>query len=315
MDQITSPPPPAVAEQLIALRSALRRDLPPKLLDRNLLVATWRWPMSDQVDERWVSGRADGTHDLRAVRALAEVVARFDVVAIQGLMGDARRLQLVMDVLGDDWALMLTGLSRETSYQERTAFVFDLRKVRPRGLTGQVVLTGGEKQGGESMLSSQFFRPPLFAAFQCLDRNFTLANIHLVFGEESERLAEMRAFAGWLASVHRAASWWERNLIALGQLQLFRSSSAVYRAFTGSGLHVPAGLVDVATFVNSAGTPATMASTIAWFGGERGPSDGDLPFRQAGVFDHRLGGSLFPDAPYRYVSDHRPVWVEFGVRR
>lgn len=313
MDRVTDPPPAPIAAELRDLRAALDAALPKKLLDRNLIIGTWRWEMFDAVTEKWVAdpdGRS--AHDLRTIRCFAEVVSHFDVIALQGMMGDARGLRLVMDALGDAWGLMISGLSRESSYNERTAFVFDTRKVLPRGLAGQVILPDSQAKisAGDRFLSSQFFRPPMFAGFRCLDRDFTLANIHLVYGKTAERLAEMRAFSAWLAEISQKGYRWERNFIVLGQLQLMRSGTPLYEAFTASGLQIPPELVDVPTF--PAGRPASMASSIAWFGEGSGAAALELGYLRGGVFDFLGNGSSLADAS---LSRHLPVWAEFSVRR
>ena len=99
---------------------------------------------------------------------------------------------------------MMTGLSRETTYRERTAIVFDTRKVLPQGLAGQIVLPGdgkGSPAGPKAFLSDQFFRPPFFAGFRCLGSSFTLVNQHIVFGDRAERVEEIEALGRWLAEV------------------------------------------------------------------------------------------------------------------
>jgi endonuclease/exonuclease/phosphatase family metal-dependent hydrolase len=311
--RVTDEPPPQVAADLRDLRSRLDAALPSKLLDRNLIIATWRWERFDEVTEKWLADAGDhaAARDLRAIRCLAEIVSHFDVLAVQGVMGDARGVGLVMDALGDDWGLMMSGLSRESAYNERTAFVFDTRKVVPRGLAGQVVLQDSEAKDAKEgrYLSRQFFRPPLFAGFRCLDRKFTLAAAHLVYGQSEERLAEVRAFVAWLAETSRKGYDWERNFIVLGQLQLMRSGTPLHDAFTEGGLRIPADLVDVPTF--PADNPKTMASSIAWFGEGSGPAELDLDYLRGGVFEFADGLPLNG----ANLSRHLPVWAEFSVRR
>jgi hypothetical protein len=229
-------------------------------------------------------------------------------------MANAPTVLAVMEVLGPDWAFLMTGLSRETTYRERTAIVFDTRKVLPQGLAGQIVLPqqGKRASGEDDILSEQFFRPPFFAGFRCLSSTFTLVNQHIVFGSELERVREIQALGRWVAEV-RAGAYWEGNLIVLGQLQLLRDGSAVHRAFTEAGLRLPPGLVGTTTYVNSQGRRVNQASAIAWVESEAGAADLDFPYRSAGVFDY---ASLFGDSlggGYDYLSQHLPVWAEFTV--
>lgn len=308
------PMPAEVRDAVSRLREALGAAVPPKLLDRNLLIATWRWPMVFRLAPVWISQEgANGERDLRAVHLLAEVVRHFDVIAIQGVMANAPTVLAVMDLLGPDWAFLMTGLSREKTYRERTAIIFDTRKVLPQGLAGQIVLPqqGKRESDDDDILSEQFFRPPFFAGFRCLSTSFTLVNQHIVFGTEPERVREIQALGRWVSEV-RAGAYWEGNLVVVGQLQLLRDGSAVHKAFTRAGLRLPPGLVGTTTFVNSIGRPASQASAIAWVEDEAGEPDLDFPYRSAGVFDL---ASVFGDSlgGYDYVSAHLPVWAEFTV--
>lgn len=313
-------PPAGVAVHLRHLGAALDRAVPPKQLDRNLLVATWRLEMFDAVRPDWDAGASGSPRcGLYGLSVLTEIARRFDIVALQGAIGAADGLRLLMDRLGSHWSLLVTGLSPNSSYQERMAFVFDTRKVLARGLAGQVVLPeGGDKgdAGAEGFLARQFFRPPLFAGFRCQDQDFTLANIHLVFGSPGERIAEIRAFAGWLRRVSAQGHRWERNLIALGQLQLLREGSAVDREFAAAGLHVPPALRGQPNFVNAQGVATSAPSTVAWFAQGDQPGRLDLACRRAGVFN--LLGETLPlraDGIDRALTRHLPVWVEFDVPR
>lgn len=210
--------PEQVRGTLLSLRGALDAAVPAKLLDRNLLIATWRWPMVMRTSDRWVDDTTGATRDQRAVHLLAEVARRFDVLAVQGLMADAPTFHAMVDLLGPDWAYLMTGLSRESTYRERTAVLFDTRKVLPHGLAGQIVIPRDGKQtsADEDFLSDQFFRPPFFAGFRCLDSTFTLVNQHIVFGTMPERVREIQALGVWLQEMHSGA-YRERNLIVLGQ--------------------------------------------------------------------------------------------------
>jgi hypothetical protein len=313
---LTDEMPREVATDVRRLGAALEARVPPKALDRNLIVASWRWPMVLRAADDWIAAdRPRGTRDLRAIRLLAEVVRHFDVLAIQGLMAGAPTFHPVMDLLGPDWAFMMTGLSRESTYNERTAIVFDTRKVLPQGLAGQIVLPGDGKQagGGDAFHSSQFFRPPFFAGFRCLGSGFTLVNQHIVFGTPAERVAEIEALGHWIATVSSGA-YWERNLIVVGQLQLMRSGSAVHDAFLAAGLRQPPDLVDLASYVNTRGQPVSMASTIAWVE-TKGSRELAIPYLRGGVFNYHDPAVLAPplDPDPEYLSQHLPVWAEFEV--
>lgn len=98
MDTFPSSPPAAVRADLTALRTALDESgIPPKTLDRNVLIGTWNIRGFGRVLEKWDSPVGESPRrNLRDVLCLAEVVSRFDVVALQevkrDLGGPARRM-------------------------------------------------------------------------------------------------------------------------------------------------------------------------------------------------------------------------------
>jgi hypothetical protein len=309
------PMPEEVRATLLQLRGALDAAVPAKLLDRNLLIATWRWPMVMRISDRWIDDTSRATRDQRAVHLLAEVARRFDVLAVQGLMADAPTFHAVVELLGPAWAYLMTGLSRETTYRERTAILFDTRKILPHGLAGQIVLPrdGKRTSSKDDFLSAQFFRPPFFAGFRCLGSTFTLVNQHLVFGTMPERVREIQALGAWLREM-RSGAYWERNLVVLGQLQLLRPGTLTYRAFTAAGLRLPPDLEDALTYVNHEGHPVSQMSSIAWTLTADGEPDLSFPYRRGGVFNHCDAAVLGDLAvPRDYLSLHLTMWTEFAV--
>ena len=86
MPKITDPPPLEIAGELAELRAALDKDIPAKALDHNLLIATWNIRAFGNLTEKWRSGENDSPkRDLHALRCIAEIVSRFDVIALQEL--------------------------------------------------------------------------------------------------------------------------------------------------------------------------------------------------------------------------------------
>ena len=90
--------------------------------------------------EKWRSEGDEPIRDLFDLRCVAEVVSRFDVVAIQEVRGNLTRCRHCWQRsvrLGDDHDRRH---SRQGGNNERMAFAFDLRRVRPSGLAGELVV-------------------------------------------------------------------------------------------------------------------------------------------------------------------------------
>src|SRR5918997_5731105 len=93
----TEPPPEDVLNDLEQLRLALDDDenggVPAKALDRNLLVATWNVRAFGGLTEEWSSSEDDTPkRDLHSLLCIAEIVSRFDVVALQEAREDLKAL-------------------------------------------------------------------------------------------------------------------------------------------------------------------------------------------------------------------------------
>src|SRR5205823_6559180 len=139
--QVADPPPEVVAE-LAQLSALLDGSVRAKIVDRNLLVATWNLRAFGGLTKKWRSGPDDSPRrDFRDVRAIAEIVSRFDVVAIQEVRGDLRALRHMLRALGPDWGVIMTDVTKgKDGNDERMAFVFDTRRVKPSGLACELVV-------------------------------------------------------------------------------------------------------------------------------------------------------------------------------
>ena len=112
MVAITDPPPEEVSADLARLRSALDEDLPGKALDRNLLVATWNVRAFGDLTEEWESTEEDTPkRDLHSLLSIAEIISRFDVVALQEARENLKALRHLLKVLGPNWGLSLTDVT------------------------------------------------------------------------------------------------------------------------------------------------------------------------------------------------------------
>jgi hypothetical protein len=133
-----------VVETLARLRSTLDASaIPPKVVDRNVLVATWNIRSLGRVTPKWSSAPGDSPKRCFAdVVAIAEIVSRFDVVALQEVKRDLSGLEAILEALGPEWGWILTDLTRggQTANQERMAFLYDTRRVRPSGLAAELVV-------------------------------------------------------------------------------------------------------------------------------------------------------------------------------
>lgn len=196
-------PPDEVRSELSRLRHALDASVPAKRLDQNLLIATWNIRAFEDLTEKWETGKGDSPkRNLADVRLIADILARFDVVAIQEARGNLKALRHTLKALGPEWGLLLTDVNRGAKgNDERLAFVFDTRRVKPSGLAAELVIPP-EQLGriSENALREQFVRTPYAVSFQAAGQTFILVTLHVIYGKKAEdRTGELSSIAEWLA--------------------------------------------------------------------------------------------------------------------
>jgi endonuclease/exonuclease/phosphatase family metal-dependent hydrolase len=282
-------------------------------------VGTWNIRALGGLTEKWRSEEDDEPiRDLFDVRCIAEIVSRFDVVAIQEVRGNLTALQTLLAALGPNWATIMTDVTRgKAGNNERMAFAFDLRRVRPSGLAGELVVaieTGTSVTA--SGLDRQFARTPYAASFAVDRLQLTLITLHVLYGDETARADELREIAAWLAGWAREEQHWNQNLIALGDFNIDRRGDPLFDAFTSTGIEPAPQLNDVPRTIFGDPGDSKFYDQIAWFTDEeRGPML-TLQASAAGSFDFVpiLQGDFSKTTLSWKVSDHYPLWVEFSTR-
>lgn len=313
------PPVDVVVDQL-ALSSQLDACVPGKVLDRNLVVASWNIRMLGNVSSTWTNdSRTSPKRNLADIWALAEILSRFDVVAVQEVRDDLTGLRMICRALGPEWSFIVTDVTRGAAgNQERLAYLFDLRRVRLSGLAGELVLSAKDVQ--RLRIGRQFARTPFLVSFVSAQNPFTLASVHVIWGRSAaQRVHEAEALAELLALTVRDPSPqtpddFRRNLIALGDFNIARTGDAGYQALVDHGLEPDPGLADVARTVGETPGKTSAYDQIAWIArGRLGALGFDRVSSGNVVWDRLIARDpLHGDPTYR-ISDHYPLWVEFAL--
>jgi exonuclease III len=322
MPLITDSPPAQVQADLNSLSSQLDADIPAKQND-NLLIATWNIRSFASLTRKWTATSNDSPkRDLRGLRAIIEILSRFDVIAIQELKGDLRALRDAMRFLGDDWGFLMTDVTGgDAGNQERLAFIFQRSRVKPSGLAAELVVPPDRLDRiGENFLAEQFARTPYAVSFQRNRTTFILVTLHVIFGNvPANRLPELQEVADWMRDWARQSNRFHHNLLTLGDFNIDRQGSALFDAFTSTGLTVPTVLVDLPrTIFDDPGDSSddNFYDQIAWF---TSGSEAliDLQVLSGGNFDflpHVYTNTNLSRTSISYrVSDHFPLWVCFGI--
>ncbi|MBW7996877.1 MAG: endonuclease [Candidatus Glassbacteria bacterium] len=317
-------PPPAVPNELDLLRSALDNRIPAKSDGHNLLIATWNICAFGNLTKNWTD-EADNSpkRNFRWLYFITEIVRRFDVVAVQEVKNNLRAIRYMMKLLGPQWGFLLTDVTLgDKGNGERLAFVFDTTRVRPSGLAAEIVIPAGDPDYlPANLFQRQFVRTPYAASFSAGGRTFILVTLHVNYGDDkSDRIDELRAIANWISRWAENSYRFDHNLIVLGDFNIDRMGDELYEEFIARGLTVPDSLLDQPrTIFHHRDKPEsfTFYDQIAWFTGAH-EARLSLDYRGGGNFDFKHDFvrhvQHISNVGLKFrMSDHYPLWVEFGV--
>jgi endonuclease/exonuclease/phosphatase family metal-dependent hydrolase len=315
-------PPQGTKDELAQLEAGLDAEVPPKSLDRNLLVATWNVRAFGDMSDTWERGAKDSPkRNLADALAIAAILSRFDVIAVQEARSNLRALRHVLKALGPEWGLILTDVNPPPAgNDERLAFVFDTRRVRPSGLAAELVIPEDRLKDGKGSLEEQFVRTPYAVSFISAEQTFILVTLHVKYGDDAAgRTDELAGIAEWLADwAKRTAEDYNQNLICLGDFNIDRKDDPNFKALTSTGLEPPAELQGLSRTVSDKPGKEHYYDQIAWFT-EGNRAKLTLEFEKdaghAGRFEwtkHLLTGMDAQEASW-HISDHYPLWVEFAT--
>ncbi len=216
------------------LRAQLDAEMPRKTRDSSLILGTWNIRNFD--DNRFNSGPRS-TEDFYY---MAEIISRFDVIAVQEICDDLRPLENLMRILGQEYDYILTDTTEGSGgNDERLGFIFQKEKVRFKNIAGEIVLPV------KNLISDvgkkrQFARTPFMCSFQAKWFRFNFATVHIYFGKDTgekyaRRVAEIDAVAKAIA---RKAKKDSCNHILVGDFNIKKSGSAGYNALEKGGFTI-----------------------------------------------------------------------------
>jgi hypothetical protein len=126
------------AQRLLALRAALAPIRAQRTAD-SMLLATWNIRDFDDNKFRF------GPRKRESYYYLAEVIATFDLVAVQEINRNLTPLRDLVEILGPRWDYIVTDATEgKSGNSERMAFLFNRDTVYFRKIAGEVVLPQGQ---------------------------------------------------------------------------------------------------------------------------------------------------------------------------
>ena len=321
-----------IIDKLLLLRGQLDRQIPAKTATDTLLLATWN--IREFGDNR----------SEESLCYLAEIISRFDLIAVQEVAFDLGGLKKVVDRLGINWDYIVTDCTEGVpGGSERMAFIYDRCKVFFRKMAGELVLPENrligvdDKKGGEKKL--QFARTPFTVAFQAGWFRFILTTVHIVYGDDKKvdphRLEEISAVAKFIKC---RADKENENYILLGDFNIFNAGDETMKALERQGFYIPDAIKEHPTDLGQTRHYDQIAFRLKM--------DENMPVfaegkQRAGAFDfsklvyrldelgiyrgyfddaNTVGKTEFQISEYyrrhyrtRQMSDHLPLWIELKI--
>lgn len=315
-----------VVKNLLKLRNKLTTDIPAKTVSETLLLATWN-----------IREFSDNRTD-ESLHYIAEIVSRFDLVAIQEVGSSLRGIERLLYFLGKGWNYLVTDTTDGSKGgSERMAFVYDESKVRFTNLAGEIVLPKEKLIDNE-----QFARTPFCVSFQAGWFKFVLSTVHIYFGKTSgveyeRRVNEIKVIA---ETIKKRAKKEDTNHILLGDFNIVSPQDPTFKALIDNKFFIPENLMlqktdikqskhydqiafnvkeDVNMLIFKKNQQDQKAGTFAFFDTIYKESDALLykdlmPEKQTKGRTEKQIERYFKTY-YRtfQLSDHQPLWVELRI--
>lgn len=315
---------------LLTLRAGLRTDIPDRIADKNLLLASWN-----------IKEFGDYQHRLpESLFYIAEIINCFDIVAIQEL-SHTRDMEKVIRLLGNHWKFVINDITEgNAGNKERSGYIFDSRRVQPNGVVGEIVLW--EELTANADIK-QLKRTPLMTGFRTGWKDFAIINLHLQPGNSTSNRLYRREEVRLLMEAVRAKldndHFFTENLIILGDLNLYDNNQTAVDMITNQGFRESAALEEVKTNVTQTESfdrifyreswrlalmrrdGAESAGVFDFFQYVFPPNDAAMNIYRPHMLERRpdkntdeLLRDYYVDHWREYqMSDHFPVWLEFSI--
>lgn len=320
MNTILDTPSQATLDNLNSLKIDLNDKIPAKKVERNLLIATWNLRGFGDLTRKENSKPSDSPkRDFQSVLCIAEIIKRFDVIAIQEIKANIKALRDTMKVLGNDWSLILTDVNRgDAGNGERMGFIFDTRRVQLSGLACELVVPQEwQNTASNEALTEQFVRSPYAVSFRTKNQTFILVTLHILYGKASkDRIKELKGIAKWMADWAKDVNVYHQNLICLGDFNIDERGDLLNQTFVSEGLYIPPVLQND-TVTRSIFDHTKYYDQIAWFNNAQNIPNLSLKFTNGGNYDFvgkaLSNRNLTKQALSFMMSDHYPLWTEFEL--
>ncbi len=331
----------AAADEIKAINKHFTKRQVPKSKNNNLLLASWNianFGAQDRTDE--------------ALKVIAHILKRFDLIAVQEVNDQFRTFEKVISLMGKSFNYVMTDTAGNA---ERLAFAYRHSLVSPSHLFGELSLRPRQypkrtvrvrwtDKNGKAQVDvfknhrfEPFDRNPYIGSFISGNIEFTLANVHLYFGEfqDSKTREQREKYARRVLEIYTLSKWaggrikkhttYDPDIVLLGDMNVpsMEPNESTYKALIKFGWQ-PVNFVTKTggsnlgndkTYDQMAFAPGSIGNRIKDFG----VFDFDKAVFQplwkdliSEMYKSRAIG-LFNRHVRHHFSDHRPLWVQLDT--
>lgn len=230
-------------KRIVAGIQRLRRqlttvDFPEKKTAESLILGTWNIRNFD--DDRFNYG----PRMTESFFYIAEIIARFDILALQEVCEDLEPLRRLIGLLGGKYDFIMTDVTHSGlgGNDERLGFIYDRNKIHFKGVAGEIVLPDKLMISEAADKKRQFARTPFGVEFQSGWFKFMLSTVHIYYGSASintpqyeRRVKEIEAVARYLSKEAESS---DSNKILVGDFNIIEPGSAGFDALQKNGFTV-----------------------------------------------------------------------------
>ncbi len=209
-----------IIDNLLALKNGIENDVVPRSTDQNVLIASWNIKEFGHTTQRLPE----------SYFYIAEILSRFDLIAIQEVKSTLKDFHIVMRLLGSNFDYILNDITEGTSgNHERSAYIFNTKRIQFGGLAGELNSWPSLIEGEGIQLDS-LSRTPFITGFKAGWKKFAMVNMHLhpgngydpSLGEDVlRRKEEIKLLLAILKDKLDSENLWSEHLVLCGDFNFY----------------------------------------------------------------------------------------------
>jgi len=301
---------------LEVLRERIRaEDIPDTILDKKIKIATW--------NIRQFAGNRLPV----SIHYIAEILSRFDIIAITELTENTDDLEEVMKLLGPYWKVIYSDVNMDDKGNgERIGYLYDGRIIEFTGLAAEAdPIRELNEETGEWLPTLTWWRSPYLVSFKAGRFDFILLAVHLRWGDknntkaeqEEERRKALDKLAEWIEQRRNSLHVKDKDIFVLGDFNIPEVGDPLYNAITKNGLE---------THEDILGDHGTNLERNKRYDQIFYHKKNAHKVERAGSVDFYVDSylPLYPETDYPemtkgkftyQMSDHLPLWIQLNVEQ